>query len=361
MLGSLTSLAGYLLVLFVLTVWMCVKIWRRSPLLAIGAFLFWPLSLVALFLYWGDEDSDIRVPFGLSLAVTVLIGVMAARAVDKGVEEMAWMLSDEDIAQIRLEDPTLAAQLEDARRRMAEEDGDGVETQNADAPAYRAGNSSARADRRETDAAPSAAAAIDPVQAEAQHRLELELAVQVLSWRFGVLDLAPAAASLRLPQDFRFVPQAQVRRVAQLRGSPLGSDVLGWIVHRRVDLARDDAWYVQVRHVALQTPLRPPALARMDKAEISTELSQHAVRVAQALQGETRRRADAATWNPETGIATWQWPGDEQHSTHHDHVAALPAGNGLLEFSVPAVHQVHAELGERAARLMASRTTITAP
>src|SRR5690554_6747794 len=110
MLGSLTSLAGYLLVLFVITVWMCVKIWRRSPLLAIGAFFLWPLSLIALFLYWGDEDSDIRVPFALSLVVSILIGVMAMRAVDKGIDEMAWMLSDEDIAQIRLEDPKLADQ-----------------------------------------------------------------------------------------------------------------------------------------------------------------------------------------------------------------------------------------------------------
>ncbi|MEJ5208703.1 hypothetical protein [Denitratimonas sp. CY0512] len=364
MLGSLTSLAGYLLVLFVITVWMCVKIWRRSPLLAIGAFFLWPLSLIALFLYWGDEDSDIRVPFALSLVVSILIGVMAMRAVDKGIDEMAWMLSDEDIAQIRLEDPKLADQLEEARRRLDAEydEYDDGEYDDSDAidPPPRSGSSSAR----QPSATPAPAAVeteVDPVQAEIQHRLELAQAVHLLSWRFGIVDLAPAAAKLRLPQDFRFVPRNHALRVARLRGTPLDNDVIGWVVHRQVDLARDDAWYVQMRYVPLETRLRAPTLARLDKAEISTEISHHAGRIAQALQGDRRRRAEAATWDPETGIATWQWPADEQESAHRDHIAALPVGNGLLEFSVPAVHQVHAELGERAARLMAARTTVTAP
>ena len=47
MFGSAALLIGLLLLLFVISIWMCVKIWRRSPLLAIGAFLFWPLSIVA--------------------------------------------------------------------------------------------------------------------------------------------------------------------------------------------------------------------------------------------------------------------------------------------------------------------------
>lgn len=361
MLGSMSTLLGLLLVVFVITVWMCVKIWRRSPLLAIGAFFLWPLTVIALVLYWGDEDSDIRVPFFLSLVLSILIGVLAMRAFDTGIDEMAMMFSDEEIAQIRLEDPEFADQLEEARRRLgADVDNGGYDGHDDINPSPRGDAISSRGTESSAVATP-AQVDPDPVQAEIQHRLELEQAVHLLSWRFGIVDLAPAQAKLRLPQDFRFVPRSHALRVARLRGTPLDNDVIGWVVHRRVDLSRDDAWYVQMRYVPLQARLRAPTLARLDKAEISTEISHHAGRIAQALQGEQRRRTYAANWDPETGIATWQWPADEYESAHRDHIAALPVGDGLLEFRVPAVHQLHTELGERAARLMASRTTATAP
>jgi len=49
----------------ILLIWMAVKIGKRSMILAVGAFLFWPALIYAVIHYWGDDESDIRVPFFL--------------------------------------------------------------------------------------------------------------------------------------------------------------------------------------------------------------------------------------------------------------------------------------------------------
>lgn len=354
MIGSLMSMGGYLFVLFVISVWMCVRIWRRSPLLAIGAFLFWPLSIVALVMCWGDKDSDIRVPFVLSAVVTLLIGVMATRAVDKGVDEMAWALTDEDIAEIRIGDPALAARLEAARERTraeyeeSEYDDDGAE---AGSPRR------AHAAAADPEAVPMPAPReYSAVEVEAQQRAELAMAVQAVSWRFGVLDLTPAAASLHLPRDFRFVPRKQVSRVARARGTPLTDEVLGWVVHRQVDLAREDAWYVQLRYVPTSTRLSAP-LSVGDKAADAPAQARFAERVASQLRAGVPPQAPS--WDASHRFASWQWPVEGTGGSYGEHVAAIPLRGGVLEFSVPRLHETHAELGARSARLMALRTTPT--
>jgi hypothetical protein len=42
---------------------MVAKIWRRNALLAIVTAFLWPVSAFAVLRYWGDEVSDIKVPF----------------------------------------------------------------------------------------------------------------------------------------------------------------------------------------------------------------------------------------------------------------------------------------------------------
>ena len=54
----LSSLLCLLLVL-----WMSAKIWKRNALLAIVTLFLWPVSAFATMRYWGDEHSDIKVPF----------------------------------------------------------------------------------------------------------------------------------------------------------------------------------------------------------------------------------------------------------------------------------------------------------
>lgn len=48
---------------FVLIGWMVAKIWKRNAMLAIVTVFLWPVSVFALLRYWGDELSDIKVPF----------------------------------------------------------------------------------------------------------------------------------------------------------------------------------------------------------------------------------------------------------------------------------------------------------
>lgn len=58
-------------------VWMAARIWRRSAWLAVVSVLAWPVFAFACLRFWGDEFSDIRVPF----AVFVPTLWMAARFV----------------------------------------------------------------------------------------------------------------------------------------------------------------------------------------------------------------------------------------------------------------------------------------
>lgn len=51
------------LICTVLLIWMVIKIWKDSAVLAIASLIFWPALIFAVFKYWGDEDSDIKVPF----------------------------------------------------------------------------------------------------------------------------------------------------------------------------------------------------------------------------------------------------------------------------------------------------------
>lgn len=357
MLGSLSSLLGFGLILLLVTIWMCVKIWRRSPLLAIGAFLFWPLSILALVLYWRDEEADIRVPFFLSLVLTLLIGFMAARLANKGLEEMAWGLSDEDIAEIRAEDPALAAELEEARARAIAERGEPVYAEgeydddtDSDIEAPR------RARRTAADAPQAPLPApreFTPAEIEAQQRAELDSAVQALSWRFGLVDLSPAPVTLHLPREFRFVPRTQVFRVARLRGTPVTDDVLGWVVHRQVDLSRDDAWYVQLRYVPMTTRLSPPLSTGNSVADAEAQ-ARFVTQIAAHLRADTQPHLPA--WNGAQRLASWRWVGKDAGDTRHDYVGAQILPGGILEFSVPGLHDVHAELGARSARFVAQRT-----
>ncbi|MFA5685294.1 MAG: hypothetical protein WCZ65_06780 [Lysobacteraceae bacterium] len=360
MIGSLMSMGGYLLVLFVLSIWAVVKVWRSSPLLAILCFFFWPASLIALIKYWGDEDSDIRVPFFLSLVVSLLLGYMATRAVNQGIDEMAYYLTDEDIAEVRRSDPAMADRLQAARDAAIAEDGDPYQYDDEDGdwedvperPAARRPVPSTPAPA----AAPAAPAEVDPVLAEARARAELAQAVQLLSWKFGSLDLSPAPASLSLPATFRFLPRINALRIGQLRGTPLGSDVLGWAVHREVDLGRDDAWYVELRYQptpAGRLPAPPSDPAATDAAQQNVH---YASRLAAAL-ADGRREALAPAWDAESGIATWSWPSEGMEG-HHDHVAARPLGAGVLTYRVAGLHESHAELGRRSIRLAAASTRV---
>jgi hypothetical protein len=75
--------------------WMIAKVWKQSIGLAILSFFFWPVLIYALFKNWGDEESDIKVPFFLFLAsVTYMFYDMRqmARALKEDQESLLWVM-----------------------------------------------------------------------------------------------------------------------------------------------------------------------------------------------------------------------------------------------------------------------------
>ena len=371
MVGSAISFSGYMLAMSVLVIWMCVRIWRRSPLMSVLTFFVWPVSIIALITNWGDEDSDIRVPFVLTLVAAVMMSVMAVRTVDKGVQEMALVLTEEEIQLIREDDPELAAELERARAEALAAGGElGDEGDLGDSEEYESELQDSAADHPGSDeprvsAAPHSESDVarpahipvqrDPAQIEAERRALLAQAASGLSWRFGKLDLAPAAAELQIPAHFRFAPRTTLLQVARLRGAPLQPDVLGWLVHRDVDMTREDAWYVQVRFRPLDATIAVPPMAVADPGEVAAQQSAFVARIAAAVDAQPGVPPQSPAWDAANAIATWR-RSDTDEPTQSDHVAVRLLAEGVLEFVVPDLHAAHAELGERSARLMALRT-----
>jgi hypothetical protein len=83
----LLSLAS--LVSLVLFIYMLVRTWKSSVLLAVLSFLFWPLIIVALIKNWNDEESDIKVPFFLWIVVSLFMVWFISRASKAAQEQEA--------------------------------------------------------------------------------------------------------------------------------------------------------------------------------------------------------------------------------------------------------------------------------
>jgi hypothetical protein len=64
---------------FVLFIYMLVRTWKSSILLAVLSFLFWPVIIVALIKNWNDEESDIKVPFFLWIVTSVFMVWLISR------------------------------------------------------------------------------------------------------------------------------------------------------------------------------------------------------------------------------------------------------------------------------------------
>ena len=61
-----------LAVAVIANIWMVARISHVSKVYAVVSFLFFPASIVFLFKHWGDPDQDIKFPFVLTLAATLV-------------------------------------------------------------------------------------------------------------------------------------------------------------------------------------------------------------------------------------------------------------------------------------------------
>jgi hypothetical protein len=83
------------LLCLIFLIWMVAKIWKQSVGLAIASFLFWPALIFALFRYWGDEESDIKVPFVLFTICSIYTWysmIQMGKALQEEQETLLWTL-----------------------------------------------------------------------------------------------------------------------------------------------------------------------------------------------------------------------------------------------------------------------------
>ena len=75
-------------------VWMIRRIWKGSALLAIASVAFFPALLIALVVYWNDEESDIKIPFivffGSGFLTTYLLN-RRQEELQKIIDSMLWV------------------------------------------------------------------------------------------------------------------------------------------------------------------------------------------------------------------------------------------------------------------------------
>jgi hypothetical protein len=351
MLGSMISLSGYMAVLGILVLWMVVKIWRSSPVLAVATFFVWPLSVISLVRNWGDSDTDIRIPFFLSLVTVGAIFWMSDRVVDKAFEEAGPVFTAQEIEAIRQENPQFAAELE-ARQLEASLRAEALqaEQRSASRPAGADGPG------READAGQSLDAeqtqSVEQIAAanEAQRRFQLRTASRALKFQRGSVRLEPARSTLALPLHFRFVDANQLFRLSRLRDVALDGGSLGWVVHERVDLADPAAWFIDLR-------FEEAGYLAVGQGGGVDALQQQIALLGLSPEGVQFGSGNyAPQWDARSAIATWMRSAkpvaSRTGSMHVALAAARPLRHGLVLARVADLPMAERELGLRAARLL---------
>jgi hypothetical protein len=354
MFGGLISLGLYWLVLLALGLWILLRTWRSSPLLAIISFFFFPATLVALLRQWNDPETDIKIPFFLSL---VTIGAMvwaAGRTVDQAIDASALYYSEEDIALIREENPEFAAQIEAAQQEQlaqlqAEADAE-VVYEDGDADTASEGDASTPGD----DTVAAAPVAVDP---EVERQATLRRLAADLGWQRGSVRLDAAHATLVLPKHFRFVGAGTLYAISQAHQRPIDRFTLGWVVHEREDISAPGAWFVEVRHEP--TGYLSPGGAKPE--DLANEVSGAMV---SGLRGPPFGTGYyAPLWQPRETLITYGRELPQEGvagATGYDLVAARPLRGGILVFRVRGLDAGTRELGLRATRLLARALSIDA-
>lgn len=334
---GLGSLGFYYALMIAMVLWMAIRINRVSTGMAVATFVCWPLAIIPLITNWGSRDTDIRLPF----LVAALAGGMIMYSANQVVQNTALMYSPSDIEAIRSEDPQFAAEIEREQLRAL---GVEVEFEAAESGAASTAASTfatisvepGRGGRREPMAAAAAPVAAPAVAedlqfapAPAQIR---KVPLRELRFRRGQIRLSQAFARLDVPQHFRFVSAQQLGTLAEMRGIPVSDATLGWLVHERVNLGSSTFWFVDVQfhesgHLSAPEAGATPAVGS----------------------------ASILAWDDDRAMAVWSRPWGKQ-AAGKELAAAKLMRHGAVVYRLPDLAPDQAELGLRAARLLASRT-----
>jgi hypothetical protein len=318
---------------------MLIRIFKSSVLLGVLSLFFFPATIVALVRNWNDPDTDIKVPFFLSLLLGGFIVYSVYTTALSVVDEQIMLLSDADIMEMAEGDPEFAAMMRHQRDTLRDEHGWNEEDHDGESIDLDSLRVSIQAERRDA----SEPAGFEPLTEQTQLRLGFEAAANTLKFQRGTARFESARAELPIPKHFRFVPVDQLEAQARVRERDLGPGTFGWIVHERVDMGHEQAWWTEVRfHADGHMASGSDSLNDIDAAWRARHLA--------TLDGPF-----LPSWNNQYGIATWV---EKRSDGRYDVLAARPTRHGLLRFEVPAVSSDQLELALRSSRLLAARTRL---
>jgi uncharacterized membrane-anchored protein len=281
-----------------------VRVWRSNRVLAIVMLFFSPAGLYALLHYWREKDDNPRVPIIASLGSLALWCCL-----------ILWGAN-----QVPPEDADAQGLVESADDEGASESDDSSNL---------------------TD------------------KLHLSIALANLPHRGGRIEIAPAHASIDVPAHFNFIDRANLQTLyAGSDGGPSEATV-GWLVHESVNLADDNAWYVDVAWVGdgfvtegdLATRTRDALLADAKRAteQISEDDGRGYSLVRYAEEPALDETLHSATW-----VEDLAYTGEAEHKL--DCYAAKLGRSGAFLYSINEVSMRRQELCLRAVRLAATRT-----
>lgn len=279
-----------------------IRVWRSEQMLAVMMFLFWPVGLYALVKYWGDKDAGVRTPLLAAFGTFALWGVL-----------LAWSA-------------TLAPPI-------PVDDGEVYE---------------------EVDETAGDGGLADKVRRS--------VALASLPQQSGRVDFPGAHTSIDVPTHFRFIDRdALVKAFAGTDDEP-GPQLLGWLVHEKVDLTAKDAWHIEVGRLAdgwisderFAAQSRETLLAAGKRATKTMSDQEGPDEPAYTLVGYPEVPRLNATDHSATWVEEIAYEGKGAHTL--DCYSVKLGRNSALLYAITDMPMRQQELCLRAVRLMAARS-----
>lgn len=180
----------------------------------------------------------------------------------------------------------------------------------------------------------------------------------------GRVDMPVAKASIVVPEHFRFIDRVALQRAFAGSDDGPGPRTVGWLVHERVDLAAEDAWYVDVEHLAdgfvsdesFAGQSRETLLAAGQSATRTLSDQQEAGEPEFSLVDYVETPRLDASLHTAAWVEEIAYTGKHAHRALDCHAVRL-GRSGVLAFSITGIAPSRRELCLRSVRLLAGRSS----
>lgn len=349
------NIGFYYLLIFVMVIWMAIKIGRDSTGMGIATLVCWPIAVIPLITNWGRRDSDIRLQFVVVLVASGLlwnsldkVALNAERARQEG--QTASMAGQDSVYAMQIEAERDGVRygrpVGNERAPLISLDASGrpvAPTTSGDMAYYlratgHVGGPAAEGTLSRSNIASAPGAVGQSAPSSAEPTLQFAPAMvkvnatplHEINFRRGQVRLGPANATLDVPPHFRFIARHQLGLLSELRQIPVDpTRTLGWIVHERVNLRSADFWFIEVSFHEVGHLEAPPPDA-----------------IGSAMQ-----------WDAASATAIFGQPAVPAERGM-DQSAVKLTRHGAIRFRAPELPDDQLELGLRAVRLMASHTEV---